>query len=77
MAYIENIPVDIKNNYYLFEINKNYLWTKFQQASKMSKRSMGIFFINVDLASLQKQLRYKNVNKIQTLLTELLYGKVR
>lgn len=36
---------------------------------------MGIFFSNLDLALIQEQLSYKNVEKIQDLLTKLLYSK--
>lgn len=46
------------------------------QASKMTKRSMRMFFHNPDLAPMRKHLSYKNVDEIRALLIELPYGKV-
>ena len=46
------------------------------QDSKMTKRSMGIFFNNPDLALMRKYLSYKSVDEMRALLTELPYGKV-
>lgn len=34
------------------------------QDNKITKRSMGMFFNNSDLASMQKHLSYKNINEI-------------
>ena len=46
------------------------------QASKMTKRSMTIFFNNLTLASIQEYSSYKNVDKIRALLIELPYNKI-
>ena len=46
------------------------------QDSKMTKKSIGIFFNNPDLASMQEHLSYKNVDEMKALLTKLLYGKI-
>lgn len=46
------------------------------QTSKMPKRSMTMFFTNLNLALMQAHLSYKNVDKIRALLTELLYTRV-
>ena len=76
MAYMENIPVDVDNNCHLFKHSVDYAGAKFLQASKMSKESMDMFFSNLDLVPMWKRLNYKNVNKMQALLTKLPYGKV-
>lgn len=46
------------------------------QANKMRKRSITIFFNNLNFISMQKHLNYKNINKIRVLLTKLPYSKV-
>ncbi len=46
------------------------------QDSKMTKRSMRMFFNNPDLAPMREHLSYKNVDEMRVLLTELPYGKV-
>ncbi len=46
------------------------------QASKMTKRSMRMFFSNPTLAPMREHLSYKNVDGMKALLTELPYGKV-
>lgn len=76
MAYIKDIQVNIDNNCYLFKNNVDYILAKFIQASKILKRSIDMFFSNFNLASIKKQLSYKNVNKMQVLLTELQYNNV-
>ena len=42
----------------------------------MTKRLMGIFFNNLDLAPMREHLSYKSVDEMRALLTELLYDKV-
>ena len=42
----------------------------------MTKESMGKFFNNPDLASIQEHLSYKIMDEMKTLVTELPYGKV-
>lgn len=51
---MEDIVMNIDNNCYLFKKNVDYAQSKFLQASKMSKRLMGIFFSNPDFALMQK-----------------------
>lgn len=46
------------------------------QASKMTKRSIIIFFINLNLVFMQEYLSYKNMNKMEALLIKLSYGKI-
>lgn len=53
MIYIEDVPVYVVNDVYLFENNIDYIWAKVLQASKISKRLMDIFFSNSDLAPMQ------------------------
>lgn len=76
MAYMEDVPVDVDNDYHPFRYGVDYAWAKFLQASKMLKGSMGIFFSDLDLVPIRERLSYKNVDEMQALLTELLYGKV-
>lgn len=76
MIYMVNILVFVGNNYFSFKNNIEYIWVKFMQANKMTKKSIEIFFKNLNLAMMQKHLNYKNVNKIKALLIELLYSKV-
>lgn len=42
----------------------------------MSELSIGEFFYNPDLISMQGQLSYENVDEMRVLLTNLLYDKV-
>ena len=37
---------------------------------------MDMFFNNSNLAPMQQHLSYKNIDKMETLLTKLLYSKV-
>ena len=46
------------------------------QDSKMTKKSMRMFFNNLDLTLMQEHLSYKSVDEMRALLTELPYGKV-
>lgn len=46
------------------------------QDSKITKRSLRMFFNNPDLVFIQKHLIYKNVYKMKALLRELLYDKI-
>ena len=41
------------------------------QDSKITKRSMGMFFNNLDLAPMREYLSYKNVDEMKALLTKL------
>ena len=50
MAYLADIPVVFNNNDLSFKNNIKYIWAKFMQDSKMTKKSIGIFFNNLDLA---------------------------
>lgn len=50
MIYIEDVLVDIDNNYHLFKNSVDYTWAKFMQVSKMLKGSMIMFFSTFDLA---------------------------
>ncbi len=75
MADIANIPDDV-DNCLPFKNNIRYEWARFMQASKMTKESISMFFSNLTLALIQEYLSYKNMDKMRTLLTELLYGKV-
>lgn len=76
IAGIANILVFEDNNCLPFKNNFEYAWARFMQASKMTKRSMTIFFTNSNLASMREYLSYKNVDKMRALLTELLYSKI-
>ena len=76
MAYLADTPIVLDDNGLLFKINIEYAWTKFIQDSKMTKRSMRMFFNNPNLASMREHLGYKNVDKMRALLTELSYDKV-
>lgn len=75
-TYIEDVPVDIDNNCYLFGHDIDYAQAKFLQASKMLKGLISILFSDYDLKSIQEQLSYKIIYEIQALMTKLLYGKV-
>lgn len=66
----------MNKNHHLIKHSVDYAWAKFLQASKMSKRLIEIFFSNPYLALMQKQLSYKNMDKIRTLLIELPYSKI-
>lgn len=76
VAGIVNILVIKNNNRLLFKNNIQYVWARFIEASKMTKGSMTIFFINLNLAPMQEHLNYKNMDKMRALLTELPYSKV-
>lgn len=76
MTYMMDIPIDQNNNCHLFKNNMEYAQAKFIQASKMSKKSMDIFFNNSDLALIQEYLSYKNGDKMGALLRKLSYGKI-
>lgn len=49
MAYMTDIIVDQDNNCILFKNNIKYVWEKFIQASKISKRSLNIFLNTYNL----------------------------
>ena len=76
MAYLTDIPIKQNNNCIPFENNVVYTWTRFIQTYKMLKGLIDMFFNNFDLAPMQKHLSHKNINKMRTLLTKLLYGSV-
>ena len=46
------------------------------QDSKITKKSIRMFFNNPDLVPIQEHLSYKSVDEIRVLLTELPYDKV-
>lgn len=73
---IANILVIKNNNCLLFKNNIEYAWARFMQTSKITKRSMTIFFTNPDLAPMREHLSYKNADKMKVLLIELPYSKV-
>ncbi len=75
MADVADIPGDADNRL-PFKNNVEYEWARFMQASKMTKRSMTMFFSNPTLASMREHLSYKNMDEMWALLTELTYGKV-
>ena len=76
MAHLANMPVILNDNGLLFKNNVEYTWAKFMQDSKMTKRSIKMFFNNPDLALIQEYLSYKSMDEMRALLTELPYGKV-
>lgn len=57
----------LNNNNLLFENNVEQIWANFIQASIITKKSIKKFFNNLDLATMQKYLSYKNMNKIKAL----------
>ena len=73
---LANIPVVKDDNCLPLKNNVEYIWARFMQANKTIKRLMTIFFINLDLASMQEHLSYKDMDEMKALLTELLYGKI-
>ncbi len=75
MADVADIPGDTDNRL-PFKNNVEYEWARFMQVSKMTKRSMTMFFSNPTLAPMWDHLSYKNVDEMRALLTELPYGKV-
>ena len=75
MADIANISSEA-DNYLPYKNNIEYEWVKFIQTNKMTKRLMTIFFGNPTLVPIEKDLSYKNMDKIKALLTKLLYDKV-
>ncbi len=46
------------------------------QASKMTKKSMTMFFSNPNLALMREHLSYKNVDEMRVLLIEFSYDKI-
>ena len=76
MAYLADTLVVLNDNGFPFKNNIEYAWAKFMQDSKMTKRSIGRFFNNPDLALMREHLNYKNMNEMRPLLTELPYSKV-
>ena len=76
MAYLADTPIVLNDNNLLFRNNVEYTWAKFMQDSKITKRSIEIFFNNSDLTSMQEHLSYKSIDEMKALLTELPYNKV-
>ena len=76
MAYLIDTPIVLINNGLLFKNNIEYIQAKFIQDSKITKRLIGMFFNNLDLAFMPKYLNYKNVDKMKALLTKLPYDKI-
>ena len=76
MTYLADKPIILNDNGLLFKSNVEYAWAKFMQDSKMTNRSMEMFFNNLDLAPMLEYLSYKSVDEIKALLTKLPYGKV-
>lgn len=76
MASMIIIPVIKDNNFLLFKNNVEYAWVRFMQVSKITNRSMTMFFINFNLTLMQEYLNYKNINKMRTFLTKLPYSKI-
>ena len=76
MAYLVDTPVVLNNNSLPFKKNFKHAWAKFMQDSKITKRSMGMFFNNLDLPPIQEYLSYKSIDEMRALLTELPYSKV-
>lgn len=76
MVYIEDILVEMINNYFPLKDNMKYAQAKFMQASKILKESIDMLFNNLDLVFLQQYLDYKNIDKIKALLIELPYNKI-
>lgn len=48
MAYLADIRIILNNNGLLFKNNVKYIWTKFIQDNKMTKKSIKMFFNNLD-----------------------------
>ena len=76
MVYLADTPVILNNNGLPYKNNIEYTRAKFMQDSKITKRSIGMFFNNPDLVSMRKHLSYKIIDEIKALLIELPYGKV-
>lgn len=76
MTSMINIPDVEDKNRLLFKNNVVYVWARFRQASKMTKKLMTIFFTNPNLTLMQEHLSYKNIDEMRTLFIELLYSKV-
>lgn len=49
IVYMANILVFVGHNYFSFKSNIEYTWVKFIQANKITKKSIEIFFKNLDL----------------------------
>lgn len=67
MVDIANILAVEDNNCLLFKNNIEYLWAKFIQVSKMTKKSIAMFFNNSDFGTYAGHLSYKNVDKMRAL----------
>ena len=76
MIYLADIPIVLNDDGFPFKNNVEYAWAKFMQGSKMTKRSMEMFFNNPDLVPMREHLSHKSVDEMRALLTELPYGKV-
>ena len=50
MVYLADTPVVLNDNSLLFKNNVKYAWAKFMQDSKITKRSIEMFFNNRNLA---------------------------
>lgn len=50
MVGIANILVVEDDNHLLYKNNVEYVWARFIEVSKMTKKSITIFFINFNLA---------------------------
>ena len=75
MADVMDIPGNA-DNCLPFKNNIEYEWARFMQASKMTKRSMTMFFSNPTLAPIWEYLSFKNVAKMRALSIKLLYDKL-
>lgn len=51
MVSMTNIPIIENNHRFLFKNNVQYTWARFMQVSKITKKSMTMFFINPNLVS--------------------------
>ena len=75
LAYMKDVLVEVNNNCHPFKNYIDYIWAKFLQASKMLKRSISMFLSNLNLTLIEKQLSYKNADKIRVSLRDLQYSK--
>lgn len=76
MAYMANTMVVLNDNGFSFKNNIEYIWAKFIQDGNMTKNRMGMFFNNLNLASIREYFNYKSVDKMRALLIKLPYSKV-
>ena len=72
MGCFADIPVIFNDNGLPFKNNVEYAKAKFMQDNKMTKRSIGIFFNNPDLALIWEYLSYKSVDEMRALLTKFI-----